>query len=275
VERLPSAPPDAFPDRRYDAPAAVAILGERLKAYFASAPVRVQLADGIVADAAAGSDYIKLRRDAFFTLSDLRMLEVHEGWVHLGTTLNGQAQPLCTFLGKGPPSATVTQEGLAVLAEVANGVCHQGRARRLLRRLEGIAMAESGASFLDVYHFVRAELECPRESYQHTMRIFRGGLPEGTGPFTKDICYLKGYAQLTELQATPAGASRVPLLCCGKASLDHLTALEELIADGTVVPARFLPPRLVPNVSGPGTNPLSTPQMSEALVAPIFSGGPR
>ena len=31
---------------------------------------------------------------------EVRLLEVHEGWVHLGTTLNGQRQPVCTFLGR-------------------------------------------------------------------------------------------------------------------------------------------------------------------------------
>ena len=55
---------------------------------------------------------------ALVGLDDLRLLEVHEGWVHLGTTLNGQSQPVCTFLSKGPPSSTLTQEGLAVLTEV-------------------------------------------------------------------------------------------------------------------------------------------------------------
>ena len=70
-------------------------------------PVRVKLSDGIVADAAAGSDYIKLRQDAIFNQRDLRILEVHEGWVHIGTNINGKAQPYCTFLSKAPPSATV------------------------------------------------------------------------------------------------------------------------------------------------------------------------
>ena len=55
----------------------------------------------------------------------VRLLQVHSGLpVHLGTTLNGQSQPVCTFLGKGPPSATTTQEGLAVLTEVLAFASH-------------------------------------------------------------------------------------------------------------------------------------------------------
>ena len=80
--------------------------------------IRVFESDGIVADAAAGADYIKIRSDAMFNSRDVRALEVHEGLVHVGTTLNGLNQPICTFLAKGPPSSTVTQEGLAILMEV-------------------------------------------------------------------------------------------------------------------------------------------------------------
>ena len=89
--------------------------------------VRVRLSDGIVADSAAGSDYIKIRSDARFTEREVRLLEVHEGWVHLGTTLSGQNQPVCTFLSKGPPSSTITQEGLAVLMEILAFASHPGR----------------------------------------------------------------------------------------------------------------------------------------------------
>src|SRR5205807_2732604 len=74
-----------------DSGQAVLSLGTRLQDYFQdNAAVHVKLSDGIVADAAAGSDYIKLRPGARFTLRQIRLLEVHEGWVHLGTTLNGQ-----------------------------------------------------------------------------------------------------------------------------------------------------------------------------------------
>ena len=74
---------------------AIAILQERLNQVFSEPQdsIRVLLSDGIVADAAAGADYIKLRKEAKFSIRDLRILEVHEGWVHLGTTLNGMRQP--------------------------------------------------------------------------------------------------------------------------------------------------------------------------------------
>src|SRR5207302_1649168 len=141
-----------------DARQTVDELSARLGGYFRDeAAVRVRLSVGIVADAAAGSDYIKIRGDARFTPREVRLLEVHEGWVHLGTTLNGQNQPVCTFLSKGPPSSTVTQEGLAVITEIFAFASHPGRVRRLTNRIEGVAMAEAGANFLDVYRYFLEE----------------------------------------------------------------------------------------------------------------------
>src|SRR5262249_33684273 len=55
-------------EETFDAPAAVEALSNRMRDYFGdTGAVRVQLSDGIVADAAAGSDYIKIRQNARFT----------------------------------------------------------------------------------------------------------------------------------------------------------------------------------------------------------------
>jgi uncharacterized protein (TIGR02421 family) len=229
-----------------DAPQAVAELSDRMKAYFGdTGAVRVRLSDGIVADAAAGSDYIKIRHNARFTPRDVRLLEVHEGWVHLGTTLNGQDQPVCTFLSKGPPSSTITQEGLAVISEIFAFASHPGRVRRLTNRIEGVAMAEAGANFLDVYRYFLEEGYNSREGYQHTMRIFRGSLPEGCGPFTKDLCYSKGFVLIynyIRLAVSRGMLRRVPLLFCGKAALCDIKIIAQLVDEGLVTAPRFVPP---------------------------------
>jgi uncharacterized protein (TIGR02421 family) len=230
-----------------DAPRTVALLASRLGEYFQDqAAVRVKLSDGIVADSAAGSDYIKIRRDACFTSREVRQLEVHEGWVHLGTTLNGQNQPVCTFLSKGPPSSTVTQEGLAVITEIFAFASHPARVRRLTNRIEGVALAEAGANFLEVYRYFLQEGYEPHESYQHAMRIFRGSLPKGCGPFTKDLCYSKGFVLIynfIRLAVRRGMVRRVPLLFCGKTNLADIKILGQLVEEGLVRPPRFLPPQ--------------------------------
>src|SRR5205807_7004369 len=234
-------------ERIYDAGQTVEVLSARLKEYFQDqAAVRVQLSDGIVADSAAGSDYIKIRNNACFTAREIRLLEVHEGWVHLGSTLNGLSLPVCTFLSKGPPSSTITQEGLAVITEIFAFASHPARVRRLTNRIEGVAMAEAGANFLDVYRFFLEEGYDARESYQHTMRIFRGSLPEGCGPFTKDLCYSRGFVlvyNFIRLAVSKGMVGRVPLLFCGKTNLADVKLLAQMIEEGLISPPRFVPPQ--------------------------------
>jgi uncharacterized protein (TIGR02421 family) len=245
---LPLKEPTAFgPDEALlDAGQVMELLGNRLKGYFdGSTDPRVRLSDGIVADAAAGSDYIKIRGSSRFTPREVRLLEVHEGWVHLGTTLNGQQQPVCTFLSKGPPSATVTQEGLAVLTEILAFASHPGRIRRLTHRVQGVALAEAGADFLDVYRFFLEEGYEPRESYQQSVRVFRGSLPAGCGPFTKDLCYSKGFVLISNYLRLAVSRGRmrnVPLLFCGKTTLADIKTLTQLEEEGLLAPPRFVPP---------------------------------
>src|SRR5690606_1987122 len=118
--------------------------------------------------------------------------EVHEGWVHVATTLNGANQPVCTFLSKGPPSSTVTQEGLAILVELLAFASHPTRLQRVTNRIRAVELAERGADFLEVFELFREQGLGEQESYSNTTRVFRGSTPRG-GPFTKDISYSKGF----------------------------------------------------------------------------------
>lgn len=234
--------------REIPAHQAVSILQERLSAAFSESesPVRVLMDDGIVADAAAGADYIKVRQDARFSMRDLQLLEVHEGWVHIGTTLNGQSQPVCTFLSKGPPSATVTQEGLAILMEIVAFASYPERLRKLSNRIRAVAMAEQGATFLDVFHFFAEQEFSEDESFNHASRIFRGSAPT-YGPFTKDLSYNKGFIMVynfIQLAVRRGRLELIPLLFCGKVTLEDIPILEQLVEEGLVQLPRNLPPQI-------------------------------
>jgi uncharacterized protein (TIGR02421 family) len=230
----------------FDAATAAGLLDGRLRQSLGSeAPFRVQLNDGLLADAAAGGRAIKLRRGARFTAADLALLEVHEGWVHLGTTLNGRRQPAGRFLSLSSPANATTQEGLAVFCEVLAGVCHADRVRRLRRRYEAVRLADAGADFRDVYrHFLEAG-DDQRCSYRQAVRVFRGSLPTGCGPFAKDLTYALGFVRL--LRACRAAlrsgrTDRLALLFCGKASLADLPVLAAAAATGLLRRPATLPP---------------------------------
>lgn len=234
-------------EKRYDSEQAAVILNERLSHYFGDLEpkVRVRVSDGIVADAAAGAELIKIRRDAMFSERDLHILEVHEGWVHMGTTINGMQQPVCTFLSKGPPSSTATQEGLAIVMEIFNFASYPGRVQKLTDRIIGISMAEQGANFIDVFNFFLEQGLSDDESYKNAMRVFRGSTPD-SGPFTKDLVYSKGFILIynyLRLAVQRGLVNRIPLLFVGKTTLEDQRMLAHLVEEGIVVPPRFVPPQ--------------------------------
>ncbi len=235
-------------DRHITGEQAVAILQERFNTAFApfGSKITVKLSDGILADAAAGADYLKIRKEASFSERDLRVIEVHEGWVHLGTMLNGKSQPVCTFLSKGPPSSTVTQEGLAILMEIIAFASYPARLKRLTNRVVAVSLAEQGANFLEVFQFFREQGFDERESYAGTYRAFRGSTPTG-GPFTKDLSYSKGFIQIynyLRLAVRRGKVDRIPLLFCGKTTLEDVRTLAQLVEEGLVSAPRFLPPQV-------------------------------
>jgi uncharacterized protein (TIGR02421 family) len=220
-------------------------LNGRFARYFADAEVHVQVDDAIIADAAAGSDYVKVRTGARFSPRDIDILEVHEGWVHVATSLNGQQQPVAKWLAKGPPRTTAVQEGLAALLEIFTFRTYPRRARRLNDRVLAVDKAEDGASFLDVYEWFRTEGYDEEECFNNTRRIFRGGVVEGGAPFTKDACYCKGvvlnYAFIwSAIQHNRADL--IPFLFVGKVAHEDVPVLARRVAEGVVREPRYLPP---------------------------------
>lgn len=229
----------------YSSEDAVAILSKRLKNYFDEDNIRVELSDGIIADAAAGADRIKIHKGLEFSLREIRTFEIHEGWVHLGTTLNGMLQPICTFLGKGPPSSTITQEGLAIITELFTFSSYPGRLRRLTNRINAVSMAEEGANFFDVYQFYLNQGLSEQDGYQSAVRVFRGSSPYA-GPYTKDLSYSKGFILIYNFMrlAVQRGlVKRIPLLFLGKTTLEDIHILADLVDEGLVVPPKYVPPQ--------------------------------
>lgn len=224
---------------------AVEVLNARLADYFGERAVRVILDDGIVADAAAGSDYIKIRRGALFSERDLKLLEVHEGWVHVATSMNGQAQPVARWLSIGPPRVASTQEGLAALLEVLTLTSHPHRARRLNDRVLAVDKAEDGANFLEVFEWFRTEGYDDETCFWNTQRVFRGGVTSGGAPFTKDIVYTYGIVSTLNFLTSAIAVGRADLirwLYVGKVALEDLHTIAEHAHEGLVRPPRYIPP---------------------------------
>lgn len=235
------------PAERRDITAEMAALelNARFDRFFGGASIRVQVDDSLLADAAAGSDYVKIRSGATFSRSDVDVLEAHEGWVHVATSLNGQAQPVARWLAKGPPRTTVVQEGLAALVEIFTFRSTPRRAKKLNDRILAVDKAEDGATFLDVFEWYRTEGYEEEECFQNARRVFRGGLLEGGAPFTKDACYCKGivlnYAFM-RAAIQQDRAALIPFLFVGKVAHEDVPILYAHVTDGIIRPPPYLPP---------------------------------
>lgn len=224
----------------------VASLNERFKHYFLDDPVRAQLSDGIVADAAAGSDVVKIKEGSMFSRRDIDILEVHEGWVHVGTTQNGNHQHVAKWLSKGPPRCAATQEGLAVIMEIFTFRTYPRRARHINDRIIGIDKAEDGANLLELIEFYRTEGYSEADCVSNAKRVFRGGVLEGGAPFTKDISYCRGFIENYNFMRAAIRAGRpelIPFLFVGKLHVDDVPLLYQKHREGIIDAPKYLPPQ--------------------------------
>jgi uncharacterized protein (TIGR02421 family) len=227
-----------------DAETVVEQLNGRFARYFGDDNVVAKLDDGILSDAAAGADYVKVRRGVKFSERQLDLLEVHEGWVHVGTTRNGARQRIATWLSKGPPCTAAIQEGLATIVEVLTFTATPSRAHRLNNRILACDKAEDGANFLEVCEFFRTEGYAELDCYRNAQRVFRGGVVQGGAPFTKDIVYCWGFVMIYNFLRTAIRFGRpevIPFLFVGKVALDDVPALYRKFREGVVDPPAHLP----------------------------------
>lgn len=165
------------------------------KKVFPDQTIVVQKDPNLTAKASAGLKRIRVRSSTCFAQHDIDQLVNHELLVHTLTLLNGRKQRL-KILGLNSPRTTQTQEGLAVFAEFITSAIDMHRLRRISARVAATGMGMQGADFIEVFEFFLEQGQDERESFNSTMRIFRGGNVRGGVVFTKDIVYLRGFIEV-------------------------------------------------------------------------------
>jgi uncharacterized protein (TIGR02421 family) len=219
-------------------------LRQRIRKIEPGIEIRVRVDSKCTSKVIAGMTKVRVREDATFTAQDLEALYCHEIETHAFSAQNGALQEHAPFLQAGGPRATATQEGLAVFGELYNGHLGIERVARLALRVKLVGMAESGASFLDLYrHLLGLGLD-KREAYLDAARICRGGLVSGGAPFTKDAAYLAGLLHVYAfLSVYVRGGFRdeVELLLAGRIHLDDVGALLTLQRAGLLARPKYRP----------------------------------
>ncbi len=213
--------------------------------FFGDQAPSVEVDPNLSAKAAASATRVRLRAATCFSENDIAQLIQHEGFVHSATALNGRGQGAMLSLSLSSPRTTATQEGLATLAEQRSGAMDLSRLRRLALRVVAIDMALAGADFIEVFEFFLGAGQTVEESAQSSSRVFRGGDVRGGQAFTKDVVYLQGLLSVHTFFRRAIVDGRPELigrLFAGRLTLGDVLALEPLFEDGTITPARFVPP---------------------------------
>jgi uncharacterized protein (TIGR02421 family) len=210
--------------------------------------VRVIVTDQLVADAAAGSDYVKIRKDAKFSIKDVDVLLYHEVYTHIVTGLNGRNQRYAKWLGFDSPRCSSTQEGLAVFLEMLSGKTYPRRLKRIVDRIQLLGMIEAGEKPPQMYDWLREHGYSHQDSLSLLMRAFRGCNPDSRKPFTKDVSYIKGLIEcfnFIHLNLIQNRYEHIHALFCGKMNLHEVPHVVKLIEQGVVEKPRWIPPDLL------------------------------
>lgn len=176
-------------------------------------------------------DALLISEESRIVIDRVEALIQHEVGTHLVTQVNGSGQAVTCF-GAGLAGYDETQEGLAVLAEIAVGGLTAFRMRQLAARVVTSHAMLGGASFAET-HTMLADAGLPvGTAFSTVMRVYRAG------GYSKDAIYLRGLLDL--LDHVRDGGS-LDLFYLGKFSLTDLPLVEDLHAKGLLAEARIMP----------------------------------
>jgi uncharacterized protein (TIGR02421 family) len=163
---------------------------------FHESDFEVKPSTSLLSDSSAGRRTLKLNPYKTYTTGHLDIFLVHEGWVHLGTAINGAQQEENPWLSTWAPRTTFLQEGLAIIVELITANMTLERWNKVVLRHLATSMAERGSSISDVYAYLRHHEMEDLDAFKLALRVFRGVPLEGGMAFTKELLYLHGMIEL-------------------------------------------------------------------------------
>ncbi len=220
-------------------------LAHRMAEVFPPGLIEIKVDKKIAAKATAGATVVKLRAATCFTEYDLEQLLQHEVFIHSLTALNGRAQANLQSLSLGAPRTTSAQEGLATFSELVTGAIDVDRLERIALRVIAIDKAIAGANFIEVFEFFLEAGQPENESFNSTMRVFRGAPTSGGSAFTKDVVYLHGLVEVYSFFSWAMRHQRLQLcrnFLAGRMTIGDAITLEPMFTEGILLQPRFLPP---------------------------------
>lgn len=175
---------------------ALEYLRQRMSETFSPKSFEVKPSSSLLSDSSAGRKTLKLNPHKSYSTQQLDIFLVHEGWAHLGTSLNGAEHEEHLWLGTWAPRTTFLQEGLAILTELVSKSMTKERWNKVMLRHIATSMAERGSNITDVYSYLKHHQLEDLDALKLALRIFRGVPLDGGMAFTKELLYLHGVIEL-------------------------------------------------------------------------------
>tara|TARA_R110001592_G_scaffold33316_4_gene115621 strand:- start:2150 stop:3358 length:1209 start_codon:yes stop_codon:yes gene_type:complete len=192
--------------------------------------------DAMIANALVSGTTIKINNAAKVSKIEAMALAHHEVGVHLVTTLNGRVQPL-KLLSIGCPLNTMTQEGMAILAEYLAGCLTVKRLKILALRVLAVESMLKEKNFRTTFLLLKEQYHASDEqAFTITARVYRGG------GFTKDFLYLQGFHQMLNAYESEPNFNH---LLAGKTSIDYLPRITKLIDKGLLLAPKYIAPAFI------------------------------
>lgn len=220
-------------------------MARRIDEVFTHHTLNVVVDPQLAAKATASATRIRLRDDTCFSEYDLEQLLQHEAFVHSLTAINGREQANFKSFGLGAPRTTAAQEGLATFAELITGAIDIARLERIALRILAIDMALGGADFIQVFKFFVDSGQPETESFNSTMRVFRGAPLTGGSAFTKDTVYLHGLMEVHTFFRWCLQHQKLELcrmFFAGRMTVGDVIRLAEFFDCEFLSPPMYLPP---------------------------------
>ncbi|HXH29552.1 MAG TPA: tyrosine/phenylalanine carboxypeptidase domain-containing protein [Bacteriovoracaceae bacterium] len=196
LEKIPEFCLPDTSEKSLQGEAAMDYLRVKMAETFDPKDFEVKPSASLLSDSSAGRRTLKLNPFKTYTTGHLDIFLVHEGWVHLGTSLNGAAQEDHPWLSTWAPRTTFLQEGLAIITELITGCMTRERWNKVVLRHLATSMAERGSPITDVYQYLRHHQMADLDAFKLSLRVFRGVPFEGGMAFTKELLYLHGMIEL-------------------------------------------------------------------------------
>jgi len=233
AEIMDSVPPASGNGDRLDAEAFLVLAEREISAYKTNLPdleMHAEIRKG-VSGVMVSDGTLLIGPRAGIRTGRVNALLHHEVGTHLVTHVNGKHQPIQLF-GAGLAGYDETQEGLAVLAEIACGELTAFRLRQLASRVLTVHNLAVGGTFQESFDLLREAQVPARSAFMTVMRVYRGG------GFTKDAIYLRGLVDLLQHLASGGTLERLWL---GKFSLTDLPLVDDLANRGILNPPLVIP----------------------------------